>query len=129
MESRAGFAELSLLAPVIALGELHEAHDGKRENPVWLESAGGVADWRESILAGDREPDQPLWRCSWLPVLLMGNACDRIAETRLHRALRRIIHLRSTRLGARTPTGRHAMARPVPKVGSSVSVRCELDMR
>jgi hypothetical protein len=48
----------------------------------------------------------------------LGYVRGRMADTRLQLVLRRIIHLRSTRLGARKPTGRQAIDRPVPQVGS-----------
>jgi len=52
-----------------------------------------------------------------------------MADTRLQLVLRRIIHLRSTRLGARKPTGRQAMDRPVPQVGSRSARWVEVDIR
>jgi hypothetical protein len=77
----------------------------------------------------DREPDQPLWRISWRPVMLVGDACDRMAHNRLQLVLRRIIRLESTRLATRTPAGLQAIARPVPQVGSRSARWCEVDMR
>lgn len=52
-----------------------------------------------------------------------------MADTRLQLVLRRIIHLRSARLSALKPTGRQAMDRPVPQVGSISARRVEFDMR
>jgi hypothetical protein len=72
----------------------------------------------EKNLASDCEPVQLLWLISWLPVARSIDAFNRMAETRLQRVLPRVIHRRSTRLGARAPSGRQVMDRPVPQVGS-----------
>ncbi|MEO7043020.1 MAG: hypothetical protein ABI035_12220 [Gemmatimonadaceae bacterium] len=95
------------------------AHGVDAKNPAWLGSADGVVELVRENLASDCGPDQLMSLISWLPVLLWyGIVRDRMAETRLQRVLFCIIHLRSTRLGVRTPTGRQAMARPLPQVGS-----------
>jgi len=54
---------------------------------------------------------------------------DRIADNRLQLVLRRIIHLESTHFGTRAPTGRQAMARPVPQVGSRSPRWTEVDIK
>jgi hypothetical protein len=52
-----------------------------------------------------------------------------MAETRLRRVLWRIIHLRSIRSGRDVPTGRQAIDRPLPQVGSRSVRWLEFDMR